>query len=732
MRANTHNFRNVNVEGIWPEFKRRGLEISDDGSLQLASLPRLSAALPAAVADCEQQPYPGGIAVDIEGTIYYTDADNHRILRIGGCYTEESPLPCVGGYGDAPTRFNTLGGIVIPRDRRALYAVDIQNHRVQVFALDSGQLLDVWGELDSCGNAQATDRPRGFDTPWDIATDHDGALYVLDYGNSRIQKFTIGGDVQPGFWDNARSSGTLTDPVGITVAVNAGEPLVYVLDRARKAVVAFDVTGRVRAGVPASGRLPANILTSPGAIAVAGDSVYIGDNERRRIAVFRGSGSLQFMGAAVGFSGPVAAMLLDNSKKLLVHVGPAHRPLELEPHTGYTRRGFVWCEGIRPREIPVLWHRLKALIDRSSEAAHFQIYAAPSENTVPADGSVLLDGPFPATGEGWFDLDIGDVFIGGEPSEFLTFGLVFTGDGVSTPILSQVRAEFDHRGYIQDLPVIYRKNRESRIFLDRFLSLFESFLGEEEALADDLPRYFDPHAIPSEFLPWLAGWLALYYDESWDNDKMRRMIGAAYSKHARRGTASGLRESLYDHTGIRAIIEEPLLCTHWWGLPGTDNRCGTEATGSVKWVEREDSILGFTTVLLAGAPQGAVVGTTAVLDQSHLISNEEFGAPLFDEVAHQFSVNVYEGDVCCPETTEEIRAVLEREKPAHTTYHLCVIKPQMRVGFQARLGIDSVVAGPPRPTPLNDDDSASTELVLGGSPRGRLGNRSRVGQTTRV
>jgi hypothetical protein len=43
-----------------------------------------------------------------------------------------------------------------------------------------------------------------------------------------------------------------------------------------------------------------------------------------------------------------------------------------------------------------------------------------------------------------------------------------------------------------------------------------------------------------------------------------------------------------------------------------------------------------------------------------------------------------------------VRAVIEREKPAHTTYHLCVIEPRMRVGAQARLGIDTIVSqGPP-------------------------------------
>ena len=46
--------------------------------------------------------------------------------------------------------------------------------------------------------------------------------------------------------------------------------------------------------------------------------------------------------------------------------------------------------------------------------------------------------------------------------------------------------------------------------------------------------------------------------------------------------------------------------------------------------------------------------------------------------------------------------LVEREKPAHCDYHLCVIEPRMRVGFQARVGIDTIVASHP------------TELLLDG------------------
>jgi hypothetical protein len=95
-------------------------------------------------------------------------------------------------------------------------------------------------------------------------------------------------------------------------------------------------------------------------------------------------------------------------------------------------------------------------------------------------------------------------------------------------------------------------------------------------------------------------------------------------------------------------------------------------------------------MLAPAHPQGAVLGSTATLDQSHLITNEEFGAPLFEDVAHQFSVQVYRSQLQCEQTLPKVHAVIEAEKPAHTSYHLCIIEPRLRVDFQARLGIDKI------------------------------------------
>jgi hypothetical protein len=102
-------------------------------------------------------------------------------------------------------------------------------------------------------------------------------------------------------------------------------------------------------------------------------------------------------------------------------------------------------------------------------------------------------------------------------------------------------------------------------------------------------------------------------------------------------------------------------------------------------------------MLAPGPLQGAVLNTTATVDQSHITSGEPFGAELYEDVAHRFCVSIYCAELTSPDALARVRQVLDREKPAHTAYDLCLIEPAMRVGAQARVGIDAIVgqAGTP-------------------------------------
>jgi phage tail-like protein len=268
------------------------------------------------------------------------------------------------------------------------------------------------------------------------------------------------------------------------------------------------------------------------------------------------------------------------------------------------------------------------------------------------------------------------------PDLVLYIGGFFRGDGTQSPELDQIRVDYGRDTDSKFLPPVYRKQAAAAGFLDRFLGMSQAVLSGIEQEIEDLPELFDPKAAtagdPPSWLGWLSGWLTFILDEHWGEPDARSNLARAFSLYQKRGTIEGLREYLKMYAGVNAIIEEPARAAKIWALG-------------------DPNLLGFSTMLAPGPLQGAVLNTSASVDQSHLTTGDVLGAALFEDVAHRFWVSVYCAELTSPGTLTIIRQVLDREKPAHTTYDLCVIEPALRVGVQARVGIDAIVgtAGTP-------------------------------------
>lgn len=724
-----NHFLHLNRDNSWPDFQWQGLELRVDGALQLYALPLLEDQLPQEVTSLGVPGGPAGIAVDIDGTIYFSDPQNHRILKIDACDGAQTALPCIGNEGLDPTRLSTPRGLLIPSHRRSLFVADSGNHRIQIFDLTSFQLVDIWGQTSSAGTPQPGGEPGRFNTPWALAGDREGGTYVVDYGNHRVQKFNALGELVPGFWERMRGEQSVNQPIDIAVATEGQAIRIYVIDGGTRTIGVFDAEGH-RVGLIASER-----LSQPLGIAAADGALYVGDDDSWRVLAFkRKAEAYDLAGEAVGYVGPVAALAFDGKGSLLVHTGSALAPVRLALNKGHRAKGVLWSKPIQAPKPEVQWHRLRAAMERLPPDAHIQLFVHVSNNAAAAPLAVPgADDPFGDPRWRAVTPDVADLFIGGAGC-CLWVGALFSSDGRATPVVSQIRAEFDRDTYLSHLPAIYNNDPRCRDFLLRFLSLFEGFFGEVDGEILDLPALFDPDAVPLDWLPWLAGWLALELDEDWDEAMQRHVIAEVFKMYGKRGTAEGLRQALRLFARVHAIIQEPILNAAWWSLPAhEETKCNAcEDVTDKSWQGTENSILGFTTMLASAEAQGAVVGTTAILDQSHLIPAEEFGAPLFTDVVHQFSVLTYRGELKCHETLVRVRAVIEREKPAHTHYHLCIVEPRMRVGFQARVGIDAVVAGPPPAVKLGEVPGFGPYLALGGRPPARLGDQSRVGLTARI
>ena len=182
-----------------------------------------------------QQPH--GIAVDGEGNILVADLKNHRIQK----FTAEGKfLAAVGSIGGGHLQFNE--------------PVDIAIHAQKIYVSDSGnQRIQV---LNSDLTFSSIFKKR-IGSPFGVACDSTGNVYVTDTKNRCVQIFTVEGSFSASFGLNKVLP---SEPFGI--AVDADD-MVYVSDKnhifvftsENKCVKSFESKGAVQLAVDSNGVL---------------------------------------------------------------------------------------------------------------------------------------------------------------------------------------------------------------------------------------------------------------------------------------------------------------------------------------------------------------------------------------------------------------------------------------------------------------------------------------------
>jgi phage tail-like protein len=563
--------------------------------------------------------------------------------------------------------------MAVSRRRGAL--LGLHGDRVVLFDLPGLVESEVWYGIDD---------GRG------LAVDQGGCVYIADA--SGVRRYFLTGQPDPAF---------VIDSIAPSALAIADERL-FALDG--DAVHVFDLEGRPLFSVDIDAEGASGLTAEAGAIyAGAGNAIIVFQAEA--------GASFSRAGKASGYTGPVAALAV-SGQTLWVHAGSGS-PAPLALRGAYATEGMLWSDALDAGGLTVEWHRVRAWMDLPETGmVQFFVHISSDETADPE---------FP--GE-WDEVPVGvtDFYVG-ETARFIRVGAIVSGDGLATPRLQQIRTDFDHETYSAFLPETYRLADSEDRFLERFLGAFRSLFDDAGEGIDALVTMLDAEAVSAENLPWLAGFLALNLPESMSVTERRKAVSASFELYAQRGTAAGLRNAILIQTGVHAVIQEPFAGASWWQMPARSPDCTTPD----QWAPGSGAGLGIDTVFSGASPQGAVLGSGAVLDQSHLITNAEFGMPLFADLAHRFNVLLYEGEVACPEKRAAVDEVIEREKPAHTAAHVCVVKPALRIGWQGILGVDTVIAGTDSPSRLGEG-----ALVLGGAEAGRIGESATVGISTRL
>lgn len=222
--------------------------------------------------------------------------------------------------------------------------------------------------------------------------------------------------------------------------------------------------------------------------------------------------------------------------------------------------------------------------------------------------------------------------------------------------------------YLNYLPAIFQ-DEETSPFLGYFLLAFEKMLHglpKDDAqrrtrgldqIIDHIHEYFDPHQTPDSFIPWLGNWVALSLRDDWSMIEKRRFISRVVPLYRYRGTLDGLKQMLLIYLNAQVydndlISEDDLVRVRVWDYP-------------------------------------MQVGVVASLGEDTVV-----GEPL----PHYFEVRVRLTDPTYVDFKRKesiARAIIEQEKPAHTTYKLIVETPTLQVGRFSTIGFDTL---------LEDDD----------------------------
>jgi phage tail-like protein len=675
------------------------------GGLQLQPLPMADRPLVDSEGSLGGLARPTGVAVDADDCVYVLDAETLKVLRFDPCTGLYETLPCLGGEGTEPRRFSDPHGIAISC-RGDLYVADSGNCRVQVFALKGLPLRSIWGP------------PNGDWEPWDVEVSSDGrAIYVSDRKRGLIHSFEPSGRLRWSSRGRGRGLAPLKRPTHL--ALDQGGRLYVIQERSDT----VRIMGPDGSGV-GEVRLRSEVHESfpPLALAVdAGGNVWIGDSAARRIEVYRPVGDgYAPAGRCGGFAGLAAGIAFDSSGAALVADGAAAQVVQIGAAGAYPPSGTFTSGALDSREARCRWHRvvLSAAVEpgtrirvetftSEAEKGAAEIAELPATRWSPSAAD-----EDPGRGE-W------DCLVLSPPGRYLWLRVTLEGTGAATPSVASIELRYPRDTSLRFLPAVYAEDDQSRDFLERFLSIFDTVRSTVAERVEDFARYLDPSAAPAgtdgDFLQWLGSWLGLSLDRSLPVERRRAIVRGSPALFELRGTPEGLRRQIELYSGVEPRILEHFKLRRWLFV-----ECARLGDDSMVWG--------------SGIVRRLQLGRRSWVDSFELTAG---GDPLRDPFhvqAHRFTVFV----PLCGEDSAQRRRTIERivelAKPAHADADVEFIEPGMRIGTHSFVGVNSAVGRYPQGV-VAGEARLDGSTVLGFSrdeerpPRGRVGVRARIGST---
>jgi streptogramin lyase len=182
-----------------------------------------------------------------------------------------------GSYGSGNGQFISPTTIAVDA-QGDLYVADYGNERVEKFSA-SGEYMTQWGGHGS-GNGQ-------FDVVGVVVAGPDGHIYVSDWNNGRVEAFEPDGTYLTSWGSSGSADGQLFHPLGVAVDTNGD---VFVADQGNSRIVVFSSSGSLRRQWGTFGGGPGQFFQAYGLAFGPDGNVYVTDGGNDRIQVFDKTG----------------------------------------------------------------------------------------------------------------------------------------------------------------------------------------------------------------------------------------------------------------------------------------------------------------------------------------------------------------------------------------------------------------------------------------------------------
>lgn len=196
---------------------------------------------------------PSGVAADPAGNVYVADQENCTIRKITPTSTVTTLAGSAGDAGSADgagsaARFWYPAGVAVDAAGN-VYVADTGQSLIRKIT-PAGIVSTLAGRAGIQGNTDGSGSGALFDQPWGLTVDASGNLFVDDTGNNTIRKITPGGVVttvaglaSAGNSDGLQSAARFQSPFGIAVD---GLGNLYVTDQLNNTVRKITPDGMVR------------------------------------------------------------------------------------------------------------------------------------------------------------------------------------------------------------------------------------------------------------------------------------------------------------------------------------------------------------------------------------------------------------------------------------------------------------------------------------------------------